>query len=97
MTAQHVDPVVARLRAGIDRIADAREAPRDPSMGQVLGPGYYSSAVRDDAARLAAGWVSVAHEFGVTLDDLNLVTDIACGALDAVQAARRRSLREAHR
>jgi hypothetical protein len=88
------DVIVATeiMRSRIDRLADSRES-RDTKygMGPGLGGGYYTEQVRSDAAAMAAAWLQVSNDdYGVTLDDLNAVTDIVSGALDAVQAARRR-------
>ena len=88
------DVIVATqiMRSRIDRLADSRES-RDTKygMGPGLGVGYYTEAVRADAAAMAAAWLQVANdEYGVTLDDLNSCTDIVSGALDAVQQSRRR-------
>lgn len=79
------------MRSRIDRLADSRES-RDTKygMGPGLGAGYYAEDVRAQAADMAAGWLAVADQYGVDLDDLNGVTDIVSGALDATQAAVRR-------
>jgi hypothetical protein len=90
------DVIVATrvMRQKIDRIADSREQ-RDTTcgMGAGLGVGHYRDEVRSAAADMAAAWLAVADDYDVTLDDLNAVTDLAAGALDAVQSARRRLCR----
>lgn len=86
--------VTERLRARIDRIADAREDRPLPNHGVPL---HYPEEQRRRAAEMAALMVGAAQRYGVDLDDLDLVTDVAAAALDAIGASMWRRRREATR
>lgn len=74
---------VERLRCRINDAADARESRRSSP----LGAGYYTMRHRERAVALASSMLAAAEEHGVSLDDLNGVTDLAVAALDAIGAA----------